>query len=177
MGMRPIALYLNFDAIGSKNYVRFIYDGDGSAFGLPAPPGSEAIEILFEDFYTDRGLESKPTPINFRSDYAGFLFLGIPIGGIFAGFDGIKTEAEAMIFGGTAGERYDPCYHSPCDNIDNINYEILDLNADAIAYAALHYAMNTESVNNIRGIRGKSKSEFKVQSTEFSQNQGNWISR
>ena len=29
-----IALYLNFDMIGSPNYVRFVYDGDGSAFGL-----------------------------------------------------------------------------------------------------------------------------------------------
>ena len=41
-GLRPgqlddIALYLNFDMIGSPNYVRFINDGDGSAFGLARP--------------------------------------------------------------------------------------------------------------------------------------------
>jgi Zn-dependent M28 family amino/carboxypeptidase len=41
-----IALYLNFDMIGSPNYVRFIYDGDGSAFGLAGPEGSAAIETL-----------------------------------------------------------------------------------------------------------------------------------
>ena len=28
-----IALYLNFDMIGSPNFARFIYDGNGSAFG------------------------------------------------------------------------------------------------------------------------------------------------
>ena len=32
-----IALYLNFDMVGSPNYVRFVYDGDGSAFGLGGP--------------------------------------------------------------------------------------------------------------------------------------------
>jgi hypothetical protein len=33
--------------IGSPNYVRFIYDGDGSAFGLAGPEGSAAIEALY----------------------------------------------------------------------------------------------------------------------------------
>jgi len=41
-GLNDIALYLNFDMIGSPNYARFIYDGDGSSFGLetrvPARP-------------------------------------------------------------------------------------------------------------------------------------------
>jgi Zn-dependent M28 family amino/carboxypeptidase len=55
-----IALYLNFDMVGSPNFVRFIYDGDGSAFDLPGPEGSAAIEALFEDFYADRGLASEP---------------------------------------------------------------------------------------------------------------------
>lgn len=32
-----IALYLHFDMISSPNYVRFVYDGDGSAFGLAGP--------------------------------------------------------------------------------------------------------------------------------------------
>ncbi|MGI9315824.1 MAG: M28 family peptidase, partial [bacterium] len=51
-----IALYLNFDMIGSPNFVRFIYDGDGSEFGLVGPDGSDVIEKYFEDFYSDRGL-------------------------------------------------------------------------------------------------------------------------
>jgi Zn-dependent M28 family amino/carboxypeptidase len=53
-----IALYLNFDMVGSPNFVRFVYDGDGSAFGLAGPPGSDAIEALFGGFYADRGLAS-----------------------------------------------------------------------------------------------------------------------
>ena len=35
---KDIELYLNFDMIGSPNYARFVYDGDGSAFGIKGPP-------------------------------------------------------------------------------------------------------------------------------------------
>jgi Zn-dependent M28 family amino/carboxypeptidase len=146
-----IALYLNFDMVGSPNFVRFVYDGDGNAFGLAGPPGSEAIEALFEDFYASRGLASEPTQIDFRSDYAAFFNAGIPFGGLFTGAEGIKTPAQVDIYGGTAGEQYDPCYHQACDTFDNVSLEVLDLNADAIAYAVLQYAMNTHAVNGKKG--------------------------
>jgi len=37
-----IALYLNFDMIGSPNYVRFVYDGDNSSFAVGGPEGAQA---------------------------------------------------------------------------------------------------------------------------------------
>jgi Zn-dependent M28 family amino/carboxypeptidase len=146
-----IALYLNFDMIASPNFVRFIYDGDGSAYGLGGPPGSAAIEALFETFYALRGLPSEPTEINFRSDYAAFLEAGIPFGGIFSGAEGVKSEEQAALYGGTAGQRYDPCYHQSCDSYDNVSLEALELNADAVAYATLQYAMSTGSINDVPG--------------------------
>lgn len=142
-----IALYLNFDMIGSPNYVRFIYDGDGSAFGLQGPAGSGAIEELFEDLYASKGLASAPTEISFRSDYAAFFNNGIPFGGLFTGAEGIKTAAQAAVYGGTAGEQYDPCYHEACDTYRNNSNEVLHLNSDAIAFASLTYAIDTSSVN------------------------------
>jgi Zn-dependent M28 family amino/carboxypeptidase len=141
-----IALYLNFDMVGSPNFVRFIYDGDGSAFGLAGPAGSDAIEAQFEDFYADRGLAFEPTQIDFRSDYAAFFENDIPFGGLFTGAEGIKTPAQVAIYGGTAGEQYDPCYHEVCDTFENNSDEVLDLNSDAIAFATLRYAMSTASV-------------------------------
>lgn len=36
-GLDDIAMNLNFDMIGSPNFVRFIYDGDGSTFGDRGP--------------------------------------------------------------------------------------------------------------------------------------------
>jgi Zn-dependent M28 family amino/carboxypeptidase len=143
-----IALYLNFDMVGSPNFVRFVYDGDGDAFGLPGPPGSEVIEELFEDFYASRGLAFEPTQIDFRSDYAAFLRLRDPVR---RAVQGIKTPAQVAIYGGTAGQQYDPCYHQACDTFDNVSLEVLDLNADAIAYAVLQYAMNTQAVNGKKG--------------------------
>ena len=148
---QKIALYLNFDMIASPNYGLFVYDGDGSAFGLAGPEGSGAIEELFVDFYTARGLPSAPTQISFRSDYAAFFRNGIPIGGLFSGAEASKTAAEAALFGGTAGAPFDPCYHRACDTFDNVSLEALDLNADAVAYAVLQYAMSTSSVNGAKG--------------------------
>jgi len=142
-----IALYLNFDMIGSPNYVRFVYDGDGTV-GPVGPPGSGAIEALFVDFYDDRGLASAPTPFDGRSDYGPFIAAGvdIPAGGLFTGAEGIKTPAQQAIYGGTVGSQYDPCYHQACDTFANNNNVVLDLNSDAIAFATLTYAMDTSSV-------------------------------
>jgi Zn-dependent M28 family amino/carboxypeptidase len=136
-----IALYLNFDMIGSPNYVRFIYDGDGSAFGLVGPPGSDEIEAFFEGFYASRGLASEGTQISFRSDYAAFFNNGIPFGGLFTGAEGVKTAAQAAVFGGTAGAAYDPCYHSACDTFANNHNGVLDVNSDAVGAATVTYAM------------------------------------
>jgi len=136
-----IALYLNFDMIGSPNYVRFVYDGDGSEFGFAGPDGSAAIEAYFQGFYAARGLESEPTQINFRSDYAAFFDFGIPFGGIFTGAEGVKTPEQAANYGGVAGLQFDPCYHLACDTYANRSDQVLDLNSDAVASSILHYAM------------------------------------
>jgi hypothetical protein len=67
------------------------------------------------------------------------------------GAEGIKTAAEAALRGGTAGQQYDPCYHLACDIYDNINLFALGVNADAVAYAVLQFAMNTQAINGKRG--------------------------
>jgi Zn-dependent M28 family amino/carboxypeptidase len=143
-----IALYLNFDMIGSPNYVRFVYDGSGDV-GPIGPAGSAAIEQFFNDFYAERGLAFEPTPFDGRSDYSAFIAEGvdIPAGGLFTGAEDIKTPEEVTVYGGFAGQQYDPCYHAACDTFSNNSNEVLDLNADAVAAATLTYAMSTETVN------------------------------
>jgi len=151
--LSKITLYLNFDMIGSPNHVFFIYDGDDSdGVGAgPGPSGSAQIEKVFETFYTQRGIPFKGTDFSGRSDYGPFIAQGIPSGGLFTGAEGIKTAQEAAIWGGVAGIAYDPCYHQACDNYANINLYALDVNSDAVGYAVLQYAMNTELVNGQRG--------------------------
>ena len=145
-----IALYLNFDMIGSPNHVFFIYDGDDSdGDGTnPGPPGSAGIEELFESYYTGLGLPFKGTGFSGRSDYRPFIEVGIPAGGLFTGAEGVKTPEEAALWGGTANVQYDPCYHRACDTFDNINLEAYDVNTDAVAFSTLHYAMNTGSLDS-----------------------------
>ena len=148
-----IALYLNFDMVGSPNHVFFVYDGDDSdATGAPAgPPGSAQIEKTFEAFYNSRGIPFKGTDFSGRSDYGAFIANGIPAGGLFTGAEGVKTAGEAALWGGTAGQQYDPCYHLACDTYANNNATALDVNADAIAFSVLQYAMNTSEINGLRG--------------------------
>jgi Zn-dependent M28 family amino/carboxypeptidase len=158
--LNDVEAYLNFDMVGSPNFVRFVYDGDGSAFGTKGPSGSGHIEGTFVDFFASMGLESEPTEFDGRSDYDAFINVGIPAGGLFTGAEGIKTEAQASIYGGTAGAAYDPCYHLACDTYDNNSDVGLDQMSDAIAHATLVYAMTRSSVNGTGNGKAKGQSEF-----------------
>jgi aminopeptidase Y len=148
-----ITMYLNFDMIGSPNHVFFIYDGDDSdGVGAgPGPDGSAQIEKTLEAFFNMRGIPFKGTDFSGRSDYGRFIFYGIPSGGLFTGAEGIKTAAEAALWGGVAGQQYDPCYHLACDTFANNNEFALDTNSDAVAFTVLQYAMNTVDINGERG--------------------------
>ena len=133
--------------VGSPNYVRFVYDGDGDV-GRAGP----------RRFGGDRGLVRRVLrrpgsglradrvrrPLRLRAVHRGRR--RHPAGGLFTGAEGIKTAAQVAVYGGTAGQQYDPCYHQACDTFANNNDAVLDLNADAVAFATLTYAMDTSSV-------------------------------
>ena len=138
--LKNISLYLNFDMIGSPNFVRFILDGDGSAFGIKGPSGSGAIEGVFADYFESQELASEPTAFDGRSDYDAFITAGIPAGGLFTGAEDTKTATQVAAYGGLSefeGEPvwYDPCYHQACDSMDPIGD-----GADAALYTALNAA-------------------------------------
>ena len=148
-----IALYLNFDMIGSPNYIFMVYDGDESGFPapVPVPEGSIAIEDLFESFFTLSDEPYDDAEFSGRSDYQAFILNGIPAGGLFTGAEVMKTAEQQAIWGGVAGEQYDQCYHLACDTFANINLHALDVNSDAVAFAVLTYAYSTETVNGVPG--------------------------
>lgn len=127
--------YLNFDMVGSPNPGYFVYDGDNSdgVGSGPGPAGSAAIESTIIAGFTARGVPTRGTDFDGRSDYGPFISAGIPAGGTFTGAEGIKTSAQAQLWGGTAGSAFDPCYHRSCDTTANINDTALDRNADVIA--------------------------------------------
>jgi Zn-dependent M28 family amino/carboxypeptidase len=148
-----IAMYLNYDMIGSPNYIFMVYDADESTFEapVPVPPGSVAIEDLYESYYTWVGEPYDDTLFSGRSDYQAFIEAGIPSGGLFTGAEVVKTPEQEAIWGGTAGQQFDPCYHQACDNYGNINLHALEVNSDLIAFAQLTFAYSTEAVNGVPG--------------------------
>jgi Zn-dependent M28 family amino/carboxypeptidase len=161
--LNDIAVNLNFDMVGSPNYVRFVYDGDGSDTGTSGPTGSGVVEDVFNDYFASQGLQTEPTAFDGRSDYGPFIAVGIPAGGLFTGAEGIKTAEEAAIYGGTAGVAYDPCYHQACDDITNLSKTALDQMSDATAHATLAFAQTTSAVGGTEKGAGtpSSKLEYK----------------
>jgi Zn-dependent M28 family amino/carboxypeptidase len=111
---------IDLDSIGSPNYVRFVFNGDG-------PPGSVQIQQLFNDWFQARGLATEPIePTTFDGASLGPLIdAGVPTGGLFGGAADLKTPQEAATYGGTAGVSYDACFHAACDDIHNLNPKAL----------------------------------------------------
>jgi hypothetical protein len=150
-----IALYMNYDMVGSPNYIFMVYDADESTFEAPVvvPPGSAEIEDVYESYYTLVGEPYDDTEFSGRSDYEAFILAGIPSSGLFTGAEVPKTELQEAIWGGDAGEQFDPCYHEACDTFGNVDLHALEVNSDLIAFAMLTFAYSTESVNGVPGKR------------------------
>lgn len=132
-----IALYLNFDMVGSPNAGYFTYDGDdsdGEGAG-PGPDGSAEIEKALNDAFAADGVQTEGTDFDGRSDYGPFIEQGIASGGTFTGAEETMTPEQAQKWGGKAGEAFDSCYHSRCDTVDNVNTEALNRNLAVIEQA------------------------------------------
>jgi aminopeptidase S len=140
-----IVVYLNLDMVGSPNYTRLVYSGDGDH----APPGSDAVEQLLTDHFRSQGLAVGSLEPGEGSDHAPFAAAGIPIGGLFTGLES-KTQQEQSTYGGTAGAAADPCYHKACDDLTNINLVALDQMADATASAVMRLALDPAALERAR---------------------------
>ncbi|SDR99176.1 PA domain-containing protein [Brevibacterium siliguriense] len=134
-----IKSYMNFDMIGSDNYIVGTLDSDGSDVPIPdgvnVPEGSAELEKIFTDYFADNDQPNVGTDFSGRSDYKAFIDNGIPASGLFSGADGTKTAEEAEMFGGTVGEKHDTNYHQPTDTIENVSKESIDIFAPAIGFA------------------------------------------
>jgi Zn-dependent M28 family amino/carboxypeptidase len=135
---------LNYDMLGSPNYMFGIYDGRTAKNDTPseARPGSDKITALFKDWFVQQNLPWDYTDFSGRSDYGPFLAAGIVAGGLFSGADETKTAEQRSRYetklgqgqGGFAGAILDPCYHKACDTVDNINQLGYERMVQAAAY-------------------------------------------
>ncbi len=166
---------LNFDMVGSPNFVRFVYDGDVSDTAPPpggAPQGSGQIEGLFNRYFDSQGLPHDPTAFDGRSDYGAFIANGVAAGGLFTGAEGIKTERQEALYGGVAGLAFDPCYHQACDTFFNLSYTALDEMSDAAAHAAWTLARSRSPVTQAQGAKAAKAKKGKQRRTRALKYQG-----
>jgi Zn-dependent M28 family amino/carboxypeptidase len=153
--LKDIALYLNFDMLGSPNPGYFTYDGDQSTRpndndGRPrVPEGSAGIERTLVAYLTGAGKPPEDTSFNGRSDYDGFTQAGVPAGGIFSGAEEKKSVAQAERWGGQANEPFDPNYHKATDTLDKIDSMELEINGGGVAYAVGLYAQDQGGRNGV----------------------------
>ena len=99
---------MNYDMVGSPNYVTMVYDADESTFpaadqGVVVPDGSTAIEDLYESYYTKIGEPYDDSAFDGRSDYQAFIDNGIASGGLFTGAEEDKTAEQAGDLGRHGG--------------------------------------------------------------------------
>lgn len=119
-----ISAYLNFDMVGSENFVRSVYEGP------------DEVENIFEGYFDERNLETETnSALDGRSDHGPFQDAGIPTGGLFSGAGGTKTREQQEAFGGEAGDPFDACYHKRCDDVENLNEKAIAQFSDAAAHA------------------------------------------
>lgn len=134
-----IAAVLNGELLASPNYGRFVWD--------PGSGGSHAIADLFAAYFDRHGLPyERVSPDSVGSDHLPFEAAGIPVGGIDGGTLGVKTPEQQRLYGGTAGQMFDPCYHQPCDRLGDINQAALDANVPAFAWVVAKLAADDTAV-------------------------------
>ena len=150
-----IALYLNFDMLGSPNAGFFTYDGDQSGQPNPdvpartVPAGSAGIERTLAGYLNLAGIRPADMPLGKASDYSPFLDAGVPIGGATTGASQRKSEVQERLWGGVAGVAFDRNNHLRSDTVDNVNRDALAVTGPAVAFAVGTYAQSIEGPNGV----------------------------
>ena len=150
-----IALYLNFDMLGSPNAGFFTYDGDQSGQPNPdvpaktVPAGSAGIERTLAGYLNLAGIRPADMPLGKASDYSPFLDAGVPIGGATTGASQRKSEVQERLWGGVAGVPFDRNNHLRSDTVDNVSRDALAVTGPAVAFAVGTYAQSIEGPNGV----------------------------
>ncbi|PWA03804.1 hypothetical protein BB558_000030 [Smittium angustum] len=151
---KDIVMNLNFDMLGSPNIIPFILDGRSA----PNKIRTESITIqkTFAELFETFGLPTILTGMNISTDFIPFMNNGIPVGGLYSGSTEIKHPQIAKLVGGVPDVPADPCYHKPCDTIDNIQPTGFHRLSKSAIYTITKFAINpdlrtylkTENINN-----------------------------
>ena len=119
---QSISAMLDYDMLASGNYGRFIYDGNGDEHGLRRAQrlGSDRTGLQGLLGQPGPGLRDHPVrrPVGLRRVHRR----GHPRGRHLRRRRGrARQPYQVALYGGTAGEAFDPCYHQLCDTLANIS--------------------------------------------------------
>jgi aminopeptidase S len=139
-----LMLYINVDMIASSNAGYFVQGGEGKSRKKFGPPGSAQVAVVLVEQLAAAGVVARTVAFDGESDFAPFINAGIPSGGVMTGDRQKKTEKQALRWGGKAGERFDPQYHTPRDRIDKLDLVAMDRFTRALAGTVAHFAMSAD---------------------------------
>ena len=74
---------------------------------------------------------------------------------------------QAALYGGTAGEAFDPCYHQACDDIENISERGLNQMSDAVAHAVNYYAYSLKFIPRPDRRRSRRRSTRRAYKSKY----------
>lgn len=153
--LNDIALYLDFDILGSPNAGFFTFDGDQSGQANPeipldaVPAGSAGIERTLAGYLSLAGKRPADMTMDLGGGYGPFLTAGIPVGGISTGTSQRKSPIQARLWGGQAGAAFDPGYGPTGDTVEQLNRSALAVTGPAVAFAVGTYAQSLTGPNGV----------------------------
>jgi len=153
--LNDIALYLDFDILGSPNAGYFTFDGDQSGQPTPGiapesiPTGSAGIERTLAGFINLAGMRPAEMPLALGAGYGPFLTAGVPIGGISTGTTQRKNAVQVRLWGGQPDVAFDPGRGALGDTVDALNRNALAITGPAVAFAVGTYAQSATGANGI----------------------------
>ncbi|WP_020673097.1 M28 family peptidase [Amycolatopsis nigrescens] len=113
-----------------KSYLNFDMVGAKNTTTWGVYNDNASLRQMFETYFRGKAIPTRPVNIAGRSDHASFARIGIPVSGIASGSD--------------------PCYHSACDNINNVGSNVMGVSTNAVAYAAWTLSGAASAVNRDR---------------------------
>ncbi len=153
--LNDIALYLDFDILGSPNAGFFTFDGDQSGQANPeipvdaVPAGSAGIERTLAGYLYLAGKRPADMTMDLGSGYGPFLTAGVPVGGISTGTSQRKSAIQARLWGGRVGVAFDPGYAAAGDTVEQLNRDALAVTGPAVAFAVGTYAQSLTGPNGV----------------------------
>ncbi|UCZ59925.1 M28 family peptidase [Mycolicibacterium phocaicum] len=153
--LNDIALYLDFDILGSPNAGFFTFDGDQSGQANPeipldaVPAGSAGLERTLAGYLYLAGKRPADMTMDLGSGYGPFLTAGIPVGGISTGTSQRKSPIQARLWGGQVGVAFDPGYGPKGDTVEQLNRSALAVTGPAVAFAVGTYAQSLTGPNGV----------------------------